>query len=1119
MTIERSPTEARSILAQVVETQILPVERIKNHPRGEVVDLQKTGETIAALQKYDDHYEVSLYDGKGNMTQIVVDPTSAEFPKEGYSRSKPAGTYGDEIYSYLEQIDFPRQEAIKMQGLWYKKVDQAASRMNTHYRGYIENSDARKLNIILPAGDWKMGVDHISWDKESYDTFYFVHESGKGYAIKPKPQIIKTGLTKSGPDSFNPDLIPLSDSMRLRRENTLFKIENASGSELVSYAGTNPIQDPQDPDLLYFISAGQIYRLNLAGVENRSSRPVLERQIQVTDPKELQIEPNGNFLVIRSGGNKLSIIDKETGSVIKSFEDCKGPILVDEHGDIVYIDSQNKIREIQTNFQAISPGGTETAQKKREEELRQMQERFANLELKKNGSGTARISEEDVARTLRENLSTKVSEKITASNDPKEIEDVLDGLQGLKGDPANQAYGEVIDEFITQAREKLSGIRTEQFEGQLTAFQQALDEVKSVGDTIGLDEQLAKLLELRQKTDITDPQKRREIEQRVRLLQNRKDALTTQYQGELVDAVNQAFPQMEQLIKETGSPTELAYFSGSAQAQQFEIMLANVRDPQVRKELRDRFNAARAEQRGKLEEAAKVIEEQDRQRWAQVVEEAREDLASLQEQITQVSDARELDRLGKNPLVTAWRAKLFALPPELREIEEKRLDIILSTRKKDMEHRKELGAVGAQGDLTFGDVSFSSYKEPPRIWQAKLIPREGEFSEWANLVFEDSQGRIFRPDPEHDVVVSTDMSDERTKGVIERYRRKADEYFKGMRREVPDFDENWRITKFHMAKLEEVAEILNLQTANHRGILILEGEAGTGKNVLVDMLANLSNREVVSVLCNENSVKEDLTYEWKFNPQKGTYEVPSRLVEGIQRPGVIVLFDEINALKPGIAKMLNSLFDYRRRLSFPGGDQTRTIQTDPTVLFIGTMNPQNYAGVNRLSPEVKSRSRVVDIEYPPFDKDEDGNPLMKNGRQYWRSDEAEMLAAYMDTLGGLKQGELKDCWDYVINHEKGGAGEMIVQGDPTIESDIRRVYDVIRTANRLREMYQAFQIGDSNEPMDFPTSLREVTDIVMEMNHKKGVKKIVKRVIVPKIDDRRQKKLVEQTIDAVLPGD
>lgn len=664
----------------------------------------------------------------------------------------------------------------------------------------------------------------------------------------------------------------LIGEMKLKMENSIFNITNKDGKVLGSYSGTDPIVDPVNPNNLYFINTEQIYRLDLTGVAGRTTRPVLEQQYQVQDPTELDVEPNGNFLIVRSGDQKISLVDKETGS-----------------------------------------------------------------------------------------------------------------------------------------------------------------------------------------------------------------------------------------------PQELAYLSTSTQSQQFEMMLANIRDPQVRKELRDRYTAIRSEQRTKLEERSRELAEQDRQRWAQVVQEAREDLTSLQEQITQLSDTREIDRFGKNPLVTAWRAKLFALPPELREIEEKRLEIILGAKKKDMEHRKDLGAVGEAGEFSFGNATFSVYKEPPRIWQPKLLPRKGGFSEWADLVFEDSQGRIYRPGGDHEVVVESDMSNERTKGFIERYRREADEYFKGLKRKVPDFDEHWRITELHMAKLEEVAETLNLQLTNHRGILILQGEAGTGKNVLVDMLANLSNRQVVPILCNENSVKEDLTYEFYYDPEKGTYKLPSKLVEGIQTPGTIVLFDEINALKPGIAKMMNSLFDYRRRISLPEGGKESEIITDPTVLFVGTMNPQNYAGVNRLSPEVKSRSRVIDIEYPPFEE-------MRRGRTYYRSDEAEMLAAYMDNLGELKQKEFRQCWDYVINRDTTNGADTILQGDPNIEKDIRRVYDVIRVANRLREMYSAYQTGDSNEPMDFPTSLREVTDIVMEMNHRQGVKPMIKRVIVPKIDDRRQKRLVEQTIDAVLPN-
>jgi hypothetical protein len=65
-------------------------------------------------------------------------------------------------------------------------------------------------------------------------------------------------------------------------------------------------------------------------------------------------------------------------------------------------------------------------------------------------------------------------------------------------------------------------------------------------------------------------------------------------------------------------------------------------------------------------------------------------------------------------------------------------------------------------------------------------------------------------------------------------------------------------------------------------------------------------------------------------------------------------------------------------------------------------------------------------------------------------------------------------------------------------------------------MYEAYQVGESTEPMDFPTSLREGSDIVMELNYRKDVLDSVMRVIPPKIDDRRQRKLVEESIKAEL---
>lgn len=1085
----------------------MPPERFQGDQLGQVIDIKKIGETVAAVRKLSDHYEASIYDGRGNLTTVSLDPSTKDllqkntFKQYVKTRADNIDSNDEDPADLFLKLGFSEQDAQVLRERFYVKMQDRTST-------YIPNDELKQGSpIYIPAGDWELGVK-TSKDEvgKVIEKFIFQSEHGR-FIVDPSTLSTKSPVSKDAIENVHEE--PLNNDLSLVRGNTVFTIQTQDGRQIGSYTGINPVVDPTNPDRLLFINSGKVYGINISGIANRISTPQLESQINVNNVRELQIDPNGNFYIIRTENHQLLIVDRDIGEVAQTFDNIPGPIMVDKQGDILLVDHEGKLREIQTNFQAIPPGGSESAREKREEQLKELQERFSTLELgkvQKQKSDT--ITEQDVANTLRESIAKQVSEPITNAQNPEAVEDILDRLQGFKADPSNQAYAEVIDEFVTQARDKLSSLRTADFDIQLGEYQKALDEVQSVGGTIGLDEQFAKLLQLRQKIDITDPVKRREIEQRIQTIQGQKDLLVGKYQGELVETINQTLPTIEQLIKETGSIQELGMFGTTLQAQQFEMMLNNIKDPEVRKQLRDKYVQGRNEQRGILEERSRALDDEQRLRYAQVVEEVREDLSVLQGQILELSETRDIDRFGRNPLVTAFRAKIFALPPELREIEEKRLEIIMGARKKDLEHRSELGAIGEGAQLRFGNAIFPIYKEPPRLWQPKLVPFKGG-GFYSDLVFEDSQGRVFHPDPEHPIAVNPDLNDERTKGLIDRYRKEADEFFRNIKRKVPDFDEHWRITDFHMGKLEEIAEALNLQLVNHRGILILQGEAGTGKNVLVDMLSNLSNREVVPVLCNENSVKEDLTYEFYYDPEKGTYKLPSKLIEGIQTPGAVILFDEINALKPGIAKMLNSLFDYRRRIYLPEGGKERDIITDPTVLFIGTMNPQNYAGVNRLSPEVKSRARVVDLDYPPFEE-------RGNGRINYRSDEAEMLAAYMDEVGDLKQKELKMAWNYVVNNDTtNGADAFLTDG---MKTDIRRIYDVIRVANRLREMYEAYQIGDSNEPMDFPTSLREVTDIVMEMNHRQGVKPIVKRVIIPKIDDRAQKRMVEAAIDAVLPG-
>lgn len=1101
--------EQKGLMSQVVETQLLPPERFNQGTQAELLEISEVDGYIAVLKNVKGHHEVGIYDPAGNLTEANLDPSShniAKMESSSYLSAHKGSGFGKSPTELLKKLGYVGDTVNEDTNKWIRILES-----NFHIDSSMDVSKNAILNkspIYLTHNGWELEkkVDKTTGKKyfvfSLNDTHFSAPASNEKHSILTSQTNDYSNLTEDGPE--------LPGGIKVRDEGNTVVVRDKDGKVLTTYSGSGSTIDPINHNNLYFINTGSVYKLDLSGVPTRTSQPVLNPQIQIEDPKKLDFDPNGNFLVARTGTNKLIIVDRESGEKVSEFDGVKGPFIVDNQGDILFVDTENRLREIQTNFQAIPAGGIEAARQRRDEELRKLQERFAGMDLGKierveSGTGL----EQAVANTLRENLSRQVTNRLSGINNPAEIENILDSLQVLRSDPANKGYGEVIDEFVGQAKERLSGIRTIDLEDGISLLINRIEQAQSVGDTMGLDEQYAKLLELRQKVEIINYDKRREIEQKIRTLQTQKELVVNRYQEELVKAIEDSFPGIEGLIKETGSSEELASLGTTSQAQQFELMLANVRSPEARRALREKYTAAKSEHRSHLEERGRQLEEQQRMRWAQVIEETRQDLDTIREQLAELADLKAVGRFDRHPLVTTWRAKLYGLPPEIRELEEKKLEVVLTSRKRDLEHRKDLGTVSKEGELKFGKTTFPIYKEPPRVWGPKFVPREGGFSTLTDLVFEDSQGRLFKPDPKKEVVVVPNPEDPRTKEIIEKYRVKADEYFKGVRRRVPEFDEHWRITEYHMQKMEEIAETLKLQMDNHRGILILQGEAGTGKNVMVDMLANLSNREVVPILCNENSVKEDLTYEFYYDPERGTYKLPSKLVEALQTPGSVILFDEINALKPGIAKMLNSLFDYRRRIYLPEGGKESEIIVDPSVVFIGTMNPQNYVGVNRLSPEVKSRARVIDVDYPPFEE-------VKGGRTHYQSHEAEMLAAHMDVLSDLKQNEFRLCWDYVVNNDRTNGAEMILNGNAQLEKDIRRIYDVIRVANNLRRMYEAYQIGDSNEPMDFPTSLREVTDIAMEMNHRKGVSEIIKRVIPPKIDDRRQKRMVEQAIDATL---
>ncbi|MCB0355281.1 MAG: AAA family ATPase, partial [Bdellovibrionales bacterium] len=284
------------------------------------------------------------------------------------------------------------------------------------------------------------------------------------------------------------------------------------------------------------------------------------------------------------------------------------------------------------------------------------------------------------------------------------------------------------------------------------------------------------------------------------------------------------------------------------------------------------------------------------------------------------------------------------------------------------------------------------------------------------------------------------------------------------------------------------------------GILILEGDAGTGKNVLVDIFSHFTNRETMTFSCNFQTEKEDLTYAFHFDPKKGTYAVDSRLIEMLQTPGSVIVLDEINTLPPGVTKMLNPLLDYRRTLYLPDG---REVKAHDSVVIVGTMNPQHYLGVKALSQEVISRSRVMNVDYPA-EKRADGT---------WAPYEAEMLAKAFPRLQNFTHEEFERAWDFAINQKLDNEGDKLL--DEATQADLKRLHRIVRSANRVREAYRAFHGGTSTDPLEFVFSIREGTQIASELRYQEDALRAIQDVVLPKIADPQEKKRVKTILENI----
>ena len=162
-----------------------------------------------------------------------------------------------------------------------------------------------------------------------------------------------------------------------------------------------------------------------------------------------------------------------------------------------------------------------------------------------------------------------------------------------------------------------------------------------------------------------------------------------------------------------------------------------------------------------------------------------------------------------------------------------------------------------------------------------------------------------------------------------------------------------KIPPFDMFATDLLKKLL---TKTDRNILLI-GPAGSGKNMLVEVVAELLGRQVYSI-----ATYEDLNEEHLFGSFVPTGDGKFEWKDGVGtkavKEGAILLIDEINA-RPAIFS-LHALLDHRREIYIPVLGET--IKAHPDFRVIATMN-EGYTGTFQLNEALRSRFYEVRIPY------------------------------------------------------------------------------------------------------------------------------------------------------------
>ena len=182
---------------------------------------------------------------------------------------------------------------------------------------------------------------------------------------------------------------------------------------------------------------------------------------------------------------------------------------------------------------------------------------------------------------------------------------------------------------------------------------------------------------------------------------------------------------------------------------------------------------------------------------------------------------------------------------------------------------------------------------------------------------------------------------------------------------IPSTDEYFERTLPHTDSTDVEVLCQTLADADFNPLLV--GDAGTGKDTLIQYVCAQTNRPVTRVNFGSEVRYEDLVGMYTLN-EDGEMTWQDGYLTAAVRYGWVFVADELNAAPPESTMPLHQVTEERDKASLVLRNKSESIDPHPQFRFIGTMNPV-YTGTNELNDAFKSRFYSIEIDYLEPDRE------------------------------------------------------------------------------------------------------------------------------------------------------